>query len=246
MGNYTIIQHGLREMKRAGIKGIIFDMDNTLFDFVKAKMIACAGVVKHMNAGDPEELFSYFRRDKYGFESLENISDYLNEYNVFSHELFSKCCDIYEREKVDNIELYPGVRSTISKLRHMGLPLGILTDATMDNTRTRIEKVGLYECFNSLFTYDMTGEKKPSYIPFYYALDSMGLKPHETLFVGDSLRRDVMPSKQIGMITAYARYGDMNSARDRVHTEEPDFILNDFKDVIDIVVKDNEHEKDGL
>lgn len=233
-------------MKRAGIKGIIFDMDNTLFDFVKAKMIACTGVVQHMNTGSPEELFSYFRRDKYGFESLENISDYLNEYNLFSNELFRKCCDIYEREKVENIELYPEVRSTIFKLKSMGFLLGVLTDATMDNTVLRIKKVGLYNCFNSLFTYDITGEKKPSYVPFYYALNSMGLQPHETLFVGDSLRRDVMPSKQIGIVTAYARYGDMNSARDRVQTEEPDFVLNNFKDVIDIVLKDNEHEEKGI
>jgi putative hydrolase of the HAD superfamily len=68
----------------------------------------------------------------------------------------------------------------------------------------------------------------------------MSLQPHETLFVGDSLRRDVMPSKQIGMITAYAKYGDLNSDRDRVETEKPDFVLNDFKDVMNIVLKEND------
>lgn len=229
-------------MNISKVRGVIFDMDNTLFDFVKAKMIACTSVVKHINAGDPHELFSYFRRDKYGFESLENISDYLNDYNLYTKDTFIQCCGIYEREKVHNIKLYPEVRSTMLKLKNMGLVLGLLTDADMENTVSRIEKVRLCNCFESVITYDITGEKKPSHTPFNYALNSMGLKPHETLFVGDSLRRDVMPSKQIGMITAYARYGDMNSSMDRVMTEEPDFILNDFKDIIDIVAKDNEHE----
>jgi putative hydrolase of the HAD superfamily len=227
-------------MESTEIKGIIFDMDNTLFDFVKAKMIACTVIVKYMNAGEPKELFGYFRREKYGFESLENISDYLHNYNIFSDELFRECCEIYQREKVQNIQLYPEVKTTIFKLRSMGLMLGVLTDATMEDTRIRIKRVGLCKCFSSLFTFDITGEKKPSHIPFYHALNSMSLQPHETLFVGDSLRRDVMPSKQIGMITAYAKYGDLNSDRDRVETEKPDFVLNDFKDVMNIVLKEND------
>jgi len=233
-------------MDKSKLRGVIFDMDNTLFDFVEAKMIACTSVVRHINAGDPEELFSYFRRDKYGFENLENISDYLNDYNLYSREVFIQCCGIYRREKVNNIKLYPEVRNTMLKLKNMGLILGLLTDADMDNTVSRIKKVRLCNYFKSFFTHDITGEKKPSHIPFNYALNSMNLHPHETLFVGDSLRRDIMPSKQIGMTTAYAKYGDKNSSRDRVQTDEPDFVLNDFKHIIDIILTENEPEQERI
>ncbi|WP_406660969.1 HAD family hydrolase [Methanolobus sp. ZRKC3] len=229
-------------MKREEIKGIIFDMDNTLFDFVKAKMLACSIIVDYIGTGEPEELFGYFRRDKHGFEDLDNISDYLRDYEIFTDDRFIECCNIYENEKVRNIELYPGVKETICKLKSIGLPLGVLTDANRKNTRARIRKVGLCRYFDPLVTFDITGEKKPSHTPFYYALDSMGLQPHETLFVGDSLRRDIVPSKQIGMIAAYARYGDSNDAGDIVDTERPDYVLNNFKDIIDIVLKENEHD----
>jgi phosphoglycolate phosphatase-like HAD superfamily hydrolase len=34
------------------IKGVIFDMDNTLFDFIEAKLSACNAIVDCLGAGD--------------------------------------------------------------------------------------------------------------------------------------------------------------------------------------------------
>ncbi|MBN2109835.1 MAG: HAD family hydrolase [Methanosarcinaceae archaeon] len=208
-------------------------MDNTLFDFVEAKTFACSAVVEYLGMGDAQELFRYFRRGIHGFESIENISDYMKDQGLFSESGFLDCCNIYEKEKVRSVKLYPGVRNTILELRRMNIILGILTDAEMKNAKARLEKVGLYNCFDSLFTFDVTGWKKPSHRTFIYALESMGLQPHETLFVGDSLRRDIAPSKRLGMLAAYAVYGDRNPEKDREPIEEgPDHILNDFSDVL--------------
>ncbi|MDW7733043.1 MAG: HAD family hydrolase [Methanolobus sp.] len=226
-----------------GIKGIIFDMDNTLFDFVEAKMFACTAIVEHLGKGDAHELFSYFRRGMHGFESIENISDYMKDRGLFSESSFLECCNIYEKEKIRSVELYPGVRNTIMELRSMDIMLGILTDAEMKNAKARLEKVGLYDCFDSHFTFDITGWKKPSHRAFMHALRSMGLQPHETLFVGDSLRRDIMPSKQLGMVAAYAVYGDRNPQKDRELIEErPDHVLNAFSDIIDLIRRGRKNE----
>ena len=40
-------------------KGVIFDMDNTLFDFIEAKLSACNAIVDCLGAGDPEDIFGY-------------------------------------------------------------------------------------------------------------------------------------------------------------------------------------------
>ena len=232
-------------MKDENIKGIIFDMDNTLFDFVKAKIAACTAIVKHIGTGDPHELLSYFRRDKYGFENVENISDYLTEYELYSKEIFQECCIIYQREKIHTIELYPDVKRTMLELKKMELPIGILTDADKMNARKRLQKVDLCGCFDSLFTFDMTGWKKPSHEPFRYALDSMGLEAHETLFVGDNLRRDISPSKQIGMMAAYAVYGDCNPPTDSQFIEEkPDHVIYNFRDLLTIIQNGNKFQND--
>lgn len=53
------------------------------------------------------------------------------------------------------------------------------------------------------------------------------------MFVGDSIRRDIEPAKKIGMLTAYAAYGDKNSSYDVLL--QPDHVLTDIIDLISII-----------
>jgi len=54
------------------------------------------------------------------------------------------------------------------------------------------------------------------------------------MYIGDSLRRDIAPAKKIGMVTAYAAYGDRNE-HDRDFFFEPDYKLNHIGEIIDII-----------
>ncbi|MDK2947578.1 MAG: putative hydrolase of the superfamily [Methanolobus sp.] len=226
------------------IRGVIFDMDNTLFDFVEAKIIACTEVVGFLGAGDPEELFEYFRRETHGFENPENIRDYMLDNGIDPLEKYQSCVKIYETQKIDHIRLYPYVRETLEELNEIGMVLGIVTDANSDNARKRLVKTGLEDMVHSLTAHDMTGTKKPDLTPFKYALETMRLKASETLFVGDSLRRDIAPSKQLGMMAAYAAYGDRNSTMDRTSGEyKPDRTLNNFREVLEIVLEFSENDR---
>ncbi len=226
------------------IKGIIFDMDNTLFDLVEAKMVACTEIITFLGTGDPDKLFGYFRRGIHGFENPENIKDYMTDSGINSTETYRRCVTIYKTEKVKHIRLYPMVRETLEELKEMGLHLGILTDANSNNAWTRLEKVGMEKLFHSLISHDMTGAKKPDHTPFRYALETMGLEAHETLFVGDSLRRDIAPSKELGMMTVYAAYGDRNSASDRIRAEYgPDHIIHNFSEILELVRRHGKDER---
>lgn len=44
------------------IKSILFDMDNTLFDFIEAKHAACNAIVEYLGLKESRELFNYFLR----------------------------------------------------------------------------------------------------------------------------------------------------------------------------------------
>jgi len=215
------------------IRGVIFDMDNTLFDFIKAKLAACSTMVDFIGAGDPDEIFNYFLRKGHGFEDWENIEDYLKDNDLYSKDLYLNCCNIYEDIKLQTIELYPGVDETLSTLQKMGLILGIVTDAHTKNATLRLKKMGLFNAFDALITAEITGSKKPAPDIFYYALDTLDLIPEQTIYVGDSLRRDIEPAQKIGMITAYAAYGDRNYYEDRIC--QPDHVLNNIQDVIKLI-----------
>ena len=225
-------------MKEKELQYIFSDMDNTLFDFVHAKVKACAAVVDRIGTGDPHEMLSYFLRGIYGFENLENIEDYLKEKYVFTEDLFEECCGIYEEVKVENVELYDGVDETIRQVKDMGCSFVIITDADTENAYRRLKRVRLENVVDDVIAYDMSGKKKPDLGAFEYALNRVDAEALESMYIGDSLRRDIAPAKEIGMITAYAAYGDRNE-HDRDFFFEPDYKLENIGEIIDIIQKRN-------
>ena len=217
-------------------KGVIFDMDNTLFDFIEAKLSACNAIVDCLGAGDPEDIFGYFLRGVHDFEDWRNIKDYLNDNELYSKEMFHNCCTIYEDIKLQSIQAYPGVEETLSTLQDMGLALAIVTDAHTKNATQRLQRLQLLDSFDALVTTDIAGAKKPAPEIFYHALNTLELLPEQTIFVGDSLRRDIEPAQKIGMITAHAAYGDRNFFEDR--TWRPNHVLKSISDVIVLACAD--------
>lgn len=209
-------------------------MDNTFFDFVHAKIKACQAVIDHLKIDEKaeSELLQYFLRDK-GIENLENIADYLKDRNIYSEKSFKNCSEIYEKTKIDNINLYEGVLETLGQLRSMGLTLAVVTDADCTNAMLRINKTGLADFFDLIVTIEVTEKKKPQPDSFLYALKKLDLKPEKTILVGDSLRRDIEPAKKLGMITAYAAYGDRNFFEEKNVTS--DFVLKKLGDIIGIL-----------
>lgn len=215
------------------IKSILFDMDNTLFDFIAAKHAACDAIVEYLGLKDSRELFNYFLRGVYNFEALENIRDYMKDRGVYSEKGYFNCCELYERQKLESIDPYPNVIETLFQLREMGFSLGVVTDAHIDHARSRLMKTGLFDLFDLLVTADMTGTKKPSPEIFFYSLDKLQINPHQALFIGDSLRRDIEPAKKIGMLTAHAAYGDRNANDEK--SCQADYCLNDISDVFEFL-----------
>lgn len=196
----NIIQKDLERVYPVALKAVLFDMDNTLFDFVAAKLEACREILSFIWKGDvteePSELFRYFLRGVYGFEDYENIRDYMQERNVFTAQGYRKCCEIYEWEKLQNLELYPAVLDTLDKLKKLGLKLVIITDADSYHALARLTRVGLLNYFDLIVAADTTGTKKPDPAHFLFALETLRIKPEETLVVGGQYQKGHSPCSQ--------------------------------------------------
>ena len=218
------------------ITAVIFDMDNTLFDFVEAKLIACAAVIAYLKVPvEPVVLLKYFLRPAHGFESHENIRDFLHDNNRFSETAFIRCCVIYDEEKIAAISPYPNVAETLSVLRDRGLKLAVVTDAHNGNALKRLKKAGLEEFFNAVITMEMSGKAKPSPEPFLLAMNKLGVKASETILVGDSIRRDIMPAKALGILAVHAVYGDRNFHEGE--RDDADYVIHGIQEVIGVVGK---------
>ena len=71
----------MQETSGAGdraVKAVLFDMDNTLWDFVAAKKAACRAVVEHACAGDVAAMYAFIRASGVVVRQLDERGDPLN------------------------------------------------------------------------------------------------------------------------------------------------------------------------
>ena len=211
------------------VRGIIFDMDNTLYNFFDAKILACERACGTIGAGTGQELFRYFLSGKRGFENPENIRDYMTDLGVWDESLFREASGIYEDVKLSSITLYPGVTELIPELRESGMRLTVVTDADSPQAKKRLTKLGLYDYFESVITPDITGKRKPDPLNFLSAMKVMETLPEETMVVGDSPKREIEPGNKLGLTTVYAKYGDW--LKTPFPSIKPDHVLEKFEDL---------------
>ena len=232
-------------MSELMIKGVVFDLDNTLLDFMKMKEFAVKAAIKGMiEAGlKVNEDKSYIEinsiYEEFGWEN-QKVFDVFLEKSIghVDNKFLAAGIVAYRRAREANLMAYPNVNKTLLALSKLGIKLGVVSDAPSREAWMRIYYLNLYHYFDVVITYDDSGERKPSPIPFQLALDGMGLRPEETIMIGDWPERDVVGAQQIGMKTAFARYGDtfgtINSGAD--------WDLNDIYELVGII---NDYNNSG-
>jgi len=224
------------------IKAIIFDLDNTLMDFMKVKQVAVEAAVEAMiDAGlkvPKEEMVEKIYK-AYGEEGIEDqhIFDKVleREFGHIDYRILASGIIGYRKAKEGTLSLYPHVHLTLTTLAKMGIKMIIVTDAPRLPVWMRISALGLQHYFEHVLTYEDTGEKKPSPKPFRIALHILKVKPEEALMVGDWAERDVVGARQLGIKTAFARYGDRFGTKD----SGADYELNDILELVEIVRREN-------
>ena len=220
------------------IKGVIFDLDNTLLDFMKMKEFAVKAAVKGMiEAGlmvDEEDSYTEIVRiyEEFGWEN-QKVFDVFIEKQIghVEHKYLAAGIVAYRRAREANLMAYPNVNKTLMALAKSGIKLGVVSDAPRREAWMRIYYLNLYHFFDVVITFDDSEERKPSEKPFKLCLDALDLDPDETIMVGDWPERDVVGAKNLGMKTAFARYGDTFGT---VHSGA-DWDLNDIYQLFMII-----------
>lgn len=212
---------------------VLFDMDNTLYDFHFAKMKSCEAVVRLAGVGEGMELFRYFMRGTHGFEHHGNIRDFMEDKGIFEARLFEESCAVYEEVKLRSLTLYPNVAETLQLLADAGASMAIVTDAESSQAEKRLEKTGVRDFFEGVMTPDRSGVRKPKPEIFHAAASILKCGVHEAWLVGDSPKREIEPGNLLGMTTVYAKYGDwIGIPYPRI---TPDYTLQSFGDLQEIM-----------
>jgi putative hydrolase of the HAD superfamily len=197
------------------IKGVIFDIDNTLTDFMRTKRAAVDAAVEMMiDAGlkADKETMKQKIMDLYFAEGVEDQKIFnkilKKELGYVDIRILAAGITGYRRAKNGMFALYPRVSSVLFELRAMGIKMTVLSDAPKLEVWLRIVGLGLHHHFKDIITSEDFGARKPDPKPFKAALKVLGTKPAQTLMVGDWPERDVAGAKKLGIKTAWAKYGD--------------------------------------
>lgn len=197
------------------IQAIVFDLDNTLTDFMKMKEAAIQAAIDGMiDAGfklPREELRERVRAiyDELGLEFQRVFDELLErEFGEVDPKILASGIVAYRRARESNLVLYPHAQMTLLELAKRGIKLGVVSDAPRLQVWLRLCTLGLQHVFDAVVTFDDTGERKPAPAPFREVLRRLGVEPGHAMMIGDWAERDVVGAKSLGMKTVFARYGD--------------------------------------
>jgi putative hydrolase of the HAD superfamily len=224
------------------IRAVIFDLDNTLVDFMKMKRRAIEEAIPAMiDAGlelsvkESNRVIDEIYKEQ-GIEYQQVFDAFLQRVlKKVDYKILSAGIVAYRRAREAALIPYPHVYSTLNKLLKLGIKMGILSDAPVKEAWLRLAYLNFHHIVDAVVTFEDTGQRKPHSAPFLAILEKLNVKPGEAIMVGDWAERDIIGAANVGMKTAFARYGDTFDTK----SHNADYELNDVNELIDIVIEEN-------
>jgi len=220
------------------IKAIIFDLDNTLLDFMKMKSSSInAAVLGMISAGmqiDKEksikEIYNIY--DTKGYEHQEVLNEFIvNNIGQINYKYLAAGIVEYKKAKEKSLNLYDDVIPTLVMLISMNLKLGIVSDAPSREAWVRLYTLKLHDKFKEVVTFNDTGLYKPAKEPFIRIADKLNVELSECMMVGDWPDRDIKGANQVGMKTAFAKYG----STENISNSGADYDLKSISELVEII-----------
>lgn len=202
------------------IRGVLFDVDDTLFDYSASEE---AGVLTQLRAQglldrfpDPAAAITLWRA-----VMQTQYARFLNGELTFSEQRLERARDFLRHLGQDAPALsdhesaawfaslaahreaawaaFPDAEPALCKLAP-DYRLGIVSNSSVDHQRRKLDSIGLLTYFGDrLICSDQHGEPKPVSSIFLAGCASLGLRPHEVAYVGDNYTLDAEGAHNAGL-----------------------------------------------
>ena len=182
------------------IKGVIFDLDDTLYSEKEYVRSGYKAISDYLGGGYEERLWSFFEAGK------PAIVELLKELGRENEK--AEAVAVYRSHKPD-IHLYPGVAEMIEELKARGVKVGIITDGRPEGQRNKLKALGL-GVDDVIITDEFGGIqfRKPCDIAFRIMTTRWRLNPADVVYVGDNPAKDFQAPQQLGMRSMWFKNAD--------------------------------------
>ena len=195
------------------IKSVIFDLDDTLYDFTSAHAVALRLLTAYAGARlelSPERFEALsqeaFRRQKDRLGQCAAIHNRLIRFQLLLEAAGKpvayapEMTELYWNAVLERIRPREGTIDTLASLRFMGLTVGIGSNMTADWQYAKLKRLGLMTYVDFIVTSEEAGVEKPDAALFRLCAEKAGCAPGECAFVGDSLQGDALGARDAGMV----------------------------------------------
>ncbi len=101
--------------------------------------------------------------------------------------------------KCSQVQVFSDVEPTLSQLKARGLKLGLVSNGFKKDLSHILGELELKKWFDVVVCIESCNCAKPKKEIFLYALDKIGVDPHEAVFVGDSVEQDYEGAFNVGI-----------------------------------------------
>jgi len=231
------------------IKAVLFDLDNTLVNFIRFKKICIEAAIDSMIKSGLG--ISKSRARKIFNELFKEIN--LDDRKIFQKflrkaigkvdmKILSSGIVAYRKARINAYYTYPNVKFVLSSLRKKDIKTAIVSDAPRLKAWIRLTEIGLQNMFDVVVTFDDTKEIKPSPKPFLKALKKLRVKPEESIFIGDNIERDIVGANRLGIISVFAKYGKAKEIPRKLNPKSknkiektPDYVVKNPIEILKIL-----------
>lgn len=195
------------------IKGVIFDFDNTLYNYEYANNKALNELILKLSI---DYNISYdFIKNTYNqinnkIKISNNCSNKFNKHIYIKNLLekininivnINKYIEIYNNEFNISFKIYDHVIDIFKLLKNKNIKIGILSNNIFHQQYEKLKISGLIEYIDAILTTDEIGEEKPNDICFLKILNLLKIEKEYIMFVGDNISHDIIPSIEFGFLT---------------------------------------------
>jgi len=203
------------------ISTIIFDLDDTLYEemqFVKGGFkVVSEYLSKEFNVDRKSTyLLLLDILEKRGRGKIFDIA--LEKLEISNNKLVEKLVYIY-RTHEPNISLHKDAVKTLDYFKKNNYKLGIITDGNVDVQKNKFQSLNFNVEFDAIIYSDEYGisNRKPSTSPYKKALNKIGCKGNEAVYIGDDPNKDFIGAKKLGILTIRilrGKYKDIRLSKD--------------------------------
>ena len=223
-------------------KGILLDIDNTLYDYkvahIFSKNVVLEYCVSEFSLSEEKINFAYEKARKQVHVELSETAASHNRLLYFQKmleilnvnpmkyaiEIYSKYWDSF----LDELKPFDEIYNFLEKYKNR---ICLVTDLTANIQYRKIQKLGLEKYCDKLVTSEEAGREKPHPYMFMLALHKLNVRENEVCMIGDSFKKDILGATSLGIESIWFNH------EDKFENYESNIIkqVKSFKEILELI-----------